>query len=172
MHNPISRLVPIKGWLLGGPVSDTSTNIFYLEKQLMYFHVGEPNNSRLRSAFTLLWSVIASVVGRTCVSLTAVLSTAESHGSRKAEQYRGGRGGSVQCKTWKESVCRDMSILWWNRPSWQLLNGENQRKQNSVNTILLDAIPIPTLVLILWVFDRSAYQFQADTVLSLMYFFS
>lgn len=51
-------------------------------------HMQEKSNNSTRcSAFPLPWSVTASVVSRTCVTLTAALNTAESHDNARYQYW-------------------------------------------------------------------------------------
>lgn len=81
-----------------------------------YFCISKQNNSRLRSAFSLPWSVTASVIFRTRrVSLKCCSRRCGVMWQQDKVAERGSRRSKVCNASCEGSgVCRDMSTLWWN----------------------------------------------------------
>lgn len=95
-----------------------------MKKKALFLLAGEKNNS---IHFISQWSMIATVVSRTCVSLTAALggATESSDGmttewSRKGGERRRSQVGNVRCE--QNGVCTDSSILgggyWTSCRNW------------------------------------------------------
>lgn len=146
----VENLVQIRFQVSTGPVSTIPIPIPFthicslcalMQERLILIHWSK-NNSRLRSAFFLPWSVIASVLYRTCVCrsrrfwVTWRTATEPNLGRRRPRcQMQDVKGA-------------DMSVLWRNSQ----LTAQKLTLKYWICQVSIISIPIPTLVSTLSIF--------------------